>query len=126
MYVLHLGVILGDALDDGVRVLPHNEIMVIGMMQGGDGGFLTPKQIMNFVDGASVFITIGCTFAVLVASFPPAALKDIPKHCCSDVAGAALRRDVHALQHVNQTYQRAHHLEGYSQALQGADEYQEV
>jgi len=55
-------------------------VMVIGMMQGGDGGFLTPKQIMNFVDGASVFITIGCTFAVLVASFPPAALKDIPKH----------------------------------------------
>ena len=55
-------------------------VMIIGMMQGGDGGFLTPKQIMNFVDGASVFITIGCTFAVLVASFPPAALKDIPKH----------------------------------------------
>ena len=32
-------------------------VMVVGMMQGGDGGFLTPGQIMNFVDGASVFIT---------------------------------------------------------------------
>ena len=56
-------------------------VMVIGMMQGGDGGFLTPKQIMNFVDGASVFITIGCTFAVLVASFPPAALKRLYTMC---------------------------------------------
>lgn len=55
-------------------------VMVIGMMQGGDGGFLTPDQIMNFVDGASVFITIGCTFAVLIASFPIPTLTSIPKH----------------------------------------------
>ena len=55
-------------------------VMVIGMMQGGDGGFLTPGQIMNFVDGASVFIVIGCTLAVLVASFPISALKSIPGH----------------------------------------------
>ena len=55
-------------------------VMIIGMMQGGDAGFLTPAQLGNFVDGASVFITIGCTFAVLVASFPPSALKAIPGH----------------------------------------------
>ena len=55
-------------------------VMVVGMMQGGDGGFLTPDQIMNFVDGASVFITIGCTFAVLIASFPIPTLTSIPKH----------------------------------------------
>ena len=55
-------------------------VMVTGMMQGGDGGFLTPSQITNFLDGASVFITIGCTFAVLIASFPPSALKAIPSH----------------------------------------------
>ena len=55
-------------------------VMVIGMMQGGDGGFLTPGQIMNFVDGASVFIVIGCTLAVLLASFPVSALKAIPGH----------------------------------------------
>ena len=55
-------------------------VMVVGMMQGGDGGFLTPGQVMNFVDGASVFITIGCTFAVLIASFPIPTLTSIPKH----------------------------------------------
>ena len=55
-------------------------VMVIGMMQGGDAGFLTPGQIGNFVDGASVFITIGCTFAVLIASFPIPTLAAIPKH----------------------------------------------
>lgn len=54
-------------------------VMVVGMMQGGES-FLTPDQIMNFVDGASVFITIGCTFAVLIASFPIPTLSAIPKH----------------------------------------------
>ena len=54
-------------------------VMVVGMMQGGET-FLTPDQIMNFVDGASVFITIGCTFAVLIASFPIPTLASIPKH----------------------------------------------
>ena len=53
-------------------------VMVVGMMQGGEQ-FLTPDQIMNFVDGASVFITIGCTFAVLIASFPIPTLSSIPK-----------------------------------------------
>ena len=54
-------------------------IMVIGMMQGGDT-FLTPSQIGRFVDGASVFIVIGCTVFVLFASFPPKDLLAIPKH----------------------------------------------
>ena len=54
-------------------------IMVIGMMQGGDT-FLTPSQVGRFVDGASVFITIGCTVMVLIASFPPSQLAAIPKH----------------------------------------------
>ena len=34
----------------------------------------------NFFDAASIFIVIGCTIFILVASFPPSALKDIPKH----------------------------------------------
>ena len=55
-------------------------VMVIGMMQGGTDGFLTVSQIGNFVDGASAFITIGCTFAVLIASFPIPTLTAIPKH----------------------------------------------
>ena len=53
-------------------------VMVIGMMQT-EGG-MDPTQITNFIDMASVFITIGCTIAVLIASFPPSALKSIPKH----------------------------------------------
>ena len=55
-------------------------IMLIGMMFGGEGGLLTPKQVGNFWDPASVFIVIGCTFLIVIASFPPSALKDIPKH----------------------------------------------
>ncbi len=53
-------------------------VMVTGMMQGTEG--FNPGQVMNFVDPASVFITIGCTIAVLIASFPVGALKSIPKH----------------------------------------------
>ena len=55
-------------------------IMLIGMMFGGEGGLLTPGQVLNFWDPASVFITIGCTIMIIIASFPPSALKDIPKH----------------------------------------------
>ena len=54
-------------------------VMVIGMVQGSDGG-LDFGLINNFWDPASVFIVIGCTVMVLIASFPPSALKDIPKH----------------------------------------------
>ncbi len=55
-------------------------IMLIGMMFGGKDGLLTPSQIGNFFDPASIFITIGCTLMIIIASFPPSALKDIPKH----------------------------------------------
>lgn len=53
-------------------------VMILGMM----GGFppYVPEQLKNFVDGASVMITIGCTLAVVVASFPGSMLKSIPKH----------------------------------------------
>ena len=54
-------------------------VMIVGMMFGGETGF-TPGQVGNFWDPASVFITIGCTIMILIASFPPSALKDIPKH----------------------------------------------
>ena len=59
-------------------------VMVVGMMFGTDpvSGDMTliPKQIGNFADASSVFITIGCTIAIIVASFPPSQLKAIPKH----------------------------------------------
>lgn len=52
--------------------------MVIGMML--DGSNLVPTQIMRFFDPASIMITVGCTFAVIIASFPVHMLKSIPKH----------------------------------------------
>ena len=55
-------------------------IMVIGMMLGSADAFLSVKQLMNFVDLPSIFITVGCTVFVIIASFPPSALKNIPKH----------------------------------------------
>ena len=39
-----------------------------------------PGNLWNFFDAASIFIVIGCTFAIVVASFPPATLSSIPKH----------------------------------------------
>ena len=37
-------------------------------------------QLINFFDPASILITIGCTVFVVIASFPPRMLKNIPKH----------------------------------------------
>ncbi len=38
------------------------------------------QQLIRFVDGPSVAITIGCTVAVVIASFPGSMLSQIPKH----------------------------------------------
>ena len=40
----------------------------------------TPDNLWNFFDAASIFIVIGCTFAIVVASFPGDTLGAIPKH----------------------------------------------
>ena len=37
-------------------------------------------NLWNFFDAASIFITIGCTLFIVVASFPGHMLKNIPKH----------------------------------------------
>ena len=50
-------------LEKGVLLL----VMLIGMMFGGEGGLLTPAQVKNFFDPASIFIVIGCTFLVVKA-----------------------------------------------------------
>jgi len=57
-------------------------IMILGMMfTSVDGKFtVDPAQILNFFDPSSILITVGCTFAVVVASFPPKMLKAMPKH----------------------------------------------
>ena len=54
-------------------------VMVIGMMMGGES-FLSVTQLMNFFDPPSIFITCGCTIFIIIASFPPSALKALPKH----------------------------------------------
>ena len=41
---------------------------------------VTPQNLLNFVDPASILITIGCTIFVVVASFPGKMLREIPKH----------------------------------------------
>lgn len=59
-------------------------VMIFGMMfsagEGGVGFSVKPGQITNFFDPSSVLIVIGCTFAVVVASFPAKMLKSMPKH----------------------------------------------
>ena len=40
----------------------------------------TLDNLWNFFDAASIFIVIGCTLAIVVASFPPSTLASIPKH----------------------------------------------
>lgn len=47
-----------------------------------DGGFfpLDFTNLKDFGDPASVFIVIGCTFATVIASFPPSMIKAFPKH----------------------------------------------
>jgi len=41
---------------------------------------IDPDLIKNFFDGPSVMIVIGCTFAIVIASFPVSMLASIPKH----------------------------------------------
>ena len=55
-------------------------VMIVGMIQGDETQLINFGQIKNFADGASIFITVGCTVMIIIASFPPSALKDIPKH----------------------------------------------
>lgn len=55
-------------------------VMILGMVQGASGFSLDFTQLTSFLDLASVFIVVGCTLAVVVASFPPSMLTALPKH----------------------------------------------
>ena len=60
-------------------------VMLVGMVTSitmGDGISVAVnfKNLWNFLDPASILITIGCTIACVVASFPGHMLKNIPKH----------------------------------------------
>ena len=48
--------------------------------EGADLITIQVKNLWNFFDAASIFIVIGCTFAIVVASFPGKTLGSIPKH----------------------------------------------
>ncbi|MCI8608131.1 MAG: motility protein A [Firmicutes bacterium] len=53
-------------------------VVTIGMMLGKEG--LAIDQVVNFMSLSSVFITIGCTIFIVIASFPVQMLKNVPKH----------------------------------------------
>ena len=48
--------------------------------EGADIITVNIPNLWNFFDAASIFIVIGCTFAIVVASFPGSTLGSIPKH----------------------------------------------
>ena len=48
--------------------------------EGVDIITFAPENLWNFFDAASIFIVIGCTFAIVVACFPGSTLASIPKH----------------------------------------------
>ena len=54
----------------------------IGPNAPADADIITVNipNLWNFFDAASIFIVIGCTFAIVVASFPGSTLASIPKH----------------------------------------------
>ena len=60
-------------------------VCLVGMVSKVDFSAPQPIQInfgnlKNFFDPASIFITIGCTVFVVVASFPGSMLKDVVSH----------------------------------------------
>jgi chemotaxis protein MotA len=56
--------------------------MLFGMMTKTENMAIvfTPDQIGNFYDFSSILIVVGCTIAVVVASFPSKMLREVPKH----------------------------------------------
>jgi chemotaxis protein MotA len=55
-------------------------VMILGMVQGSGGFSLDFTQMVWYLDVSSVFIVIGCTICVVLASFPMSMLSAIPKH----------------------------------------------
>lgn len=62
-----------------VGVLLSVALMVFGMVFDVAKGF-NFGQIVQFFDPSSILITVGCTLAVVVASFPVRMLASMPKH----------------------------------------------
>lgn len=55
--------------------------MILGMVQSAEGGLnFDFTLLLDFLDVPSVLIVVVCTFAIVVASFPPSMIKAVPKH----------------------------------------------
>ncbi|MCI8870284.1 MAG: motility protein A [Lawsonibacter sp.] len=67
LVVFLLGIVMG--INIGPSVAPGTDVITFD-----------PGNLWNFFDAASIFIVIGCTFAIVVASYPGSVLKNIPKH----------------------------------------------
>lgn len=57
-------------------------IMIFGMITKTVDGSISimPSQLLNFFDASSVLIVVGCTLAVVFASFPVKMIKAMPRH----------------------------------------------
>lgn len=69
-------------------------VCLVGMVSKVDFSAAQPIQIKfenlkNFFDPASIFITIGCTIFIVVASFPASMLKDVVSHLKLIVQGSS-------------------------------------
>ena len=68
LVVFFLGIIMG------INIGPKAEAKGLELIT------FNPENLWNFFDAASIFIVIGCTMAIVVASFPGSTLASIPKH----------------------------------------------
>ena len=69
-------------------------VCLVGMVSKVDFAASPPVQInfgnlKNFFDPASIFITIGCTIFIVVASFPGSMLKDVVSHIKLIIQGSS-------------------------------------
>ena len=64
-----MGITIGPKLDAARLLDPEAQMITFDL-----------GNLWNFFDAASIFIVIGCTFAIVVACFPASTLASIPKH----------------------------------------------
>jgi chemotaxis protein MotA len=74
---MNLTYIIGVIAAIGVMLLG----MIVNITLGAENPItVNPGAVLNFFDIASIFIVVGCTLAIVVASFPGKILKSMPKH----------------------------------------------
>ena len=68
LVVFFMGIIMG------INIGPKAEVKGLELIT------INVENLWNFFDAASIFIVIGCTVAIVVASFPGSTLGSVPKH----------------------------------------------